>query len=67
MHRTLTLPLAGHGPESQAFNAAVRAQGHGVTVAGREWLSFGRKWVRFRVDGRERRITWPQFNAGAWS
>lgn len=67
MHSTLTLPTAGHGPQSQAFNAAVRAQGRGVIVAGREWLSFGRTWVTFRIDGRTRRITWPQFNAGAWS
>lgn len=67
MQHSLTLPLAGHGPQSQAFNAAVRAQGHGVVVQGREWLSFGRKWIRFAVDGRERRITWPQFHAGAWS
>jgi hypothetical protein len=67
VRNTITLPLAGYGPQALAFNAAVREQGHGVTVQGREWLSFGRKWIRFRVDGVERRITWPQFGAGAWS
>lgn len=68
MHRsTTTLPLAGNGPQAQAFNALVREQGHGVELMGREWLTFGRTWVRFRVDGRVRRITWAQFNAGAWS
>lgn len=67
MNRPLTLPTAGYGPEARAFNAAVREQGHGVTVHGREWISFGRTTVKFRVDGRERRITWAQFHAGAWS
>lgn len=63
----MQLPTTGYGDQARDFNAMVRQQGHGVTVVGREWLSFGPTWIRFRLDGRTRRITWPQFHAGTWS
>lgn len=67
MVTTLTLPTAGYGSQARAFNSAVRAQGHGLIVQGREWISFGRTNIKFRVDGRTRTITWAQFHAGDWS
>lgn len=65
--QTLTLPATGYGDSAKAFNLAVRRRGHGLDLNGREWLSFGRTWIRFRAAGRERRITWAQFHAGQWS
>jgi len=67
MVTTLTLPTTGYGPQARAFNAAVREQGHGLVVQRREWISFGRTKITFRLDGRKRTITWAQFHAGDWS
>lgn len=67
MSHQLTLPTTGYTDAAKAYNAGVREQGHGLVIQGREWISFGPKWIRFMLDGKTRRITWAQFHAGAWS
>jgi hypothetical protein len=64
MHTTIQFPTAGYDATARQFNQAVRQRGYGVTIAGREWLSFGRKFVTVRINGRVRRLTYPQYNAG---